>query len=394
MTDKFRAIERNLRGYAPGDVLEEFERHMKAFRERKAGLMPRLRIRESVPVPPSISYRAAVDLWRPELFRTRRERTAKEYCYALTGAEFRPWLDRPVRNIHRSDAAKVVAAIAQRGAERHAEVVAVTIRGLWRFLGHDARRAETGVDPEEMRGLRAPERTLVEDDDESEGLHVPDRKEIGAIMRWLSSADLLERDRLACRLLIYTVQRRRSVALARRADFKACGAAGGVWRIPPAHRKAASRAKRKGNLVGIHLVPLPPSAWTVVEEAMRIAGDSEWLFPAVRSRRADQPATTMSESTLTHIFSDMPTAASPHDMRRAFGTTYRLAAGLRKSDVGLLLDHGKRKSEDESTQKATRDHYAFDGGVDPEVWDLVRGWCDFVDAAAAERQDAEEVMEA
>ena len=64
--------------------------------------------------------------------------------------------------------------------------------------------------------------------------------------------EVLRRDRLAGKLLIYTVQRRRTVALARQADFEPAGDNGGLWKIPALHRKTASVRARRGIDPGAH----------------------------------------------------------------------------------------------------------------------------------------------
>ena len=71
-----------------------------------------------------------------------------------------------VREITRADLAGVLKAIADRGAERQAELVAAALRRYWRWLGSDVMTTKTGVAAGAMDGLRAPERTLVEDDDD------------------------------------------------------------------------------------------------------------------------------------------------------------------------------------------------------------------------------------
>ena len=50
--------------------------------------------------------------------------------------------------------------------------------------------------------------------------------------------------------------------------------------------------------------------------------------------------------------------------------------------MGLVLDHANRK-EDEGAARVTVEHYAFSDDIDPFEWQVMRGWCDFVDACAA-----------
>jgi hypothetical protein len=95
------------------------------------------------------------------------------------------------------------------------------------------------------------------------------------------------RDRLAGTLLVYSVQRRRAVALARRTEFEPASVFGGLWKIPLLHRKTAAMRAHRGLDPGSHVVPLPPSAWAVVKRAMSLARDSEFLLLAAARKRRD-----------------------------------------------------------------------------------------------------------
>lgn len=132
---------------------------------------------------------------------------------------------------------------------------------------------------------------------------------------------------------------------------------GGLWSMPPVQRKTAARSKRRRVTTGSHVVPLPPSAWAVVASAMELAGNSPWLFPAERARRKETPKTAMDPTTLTHVFGEVRAAvkgieASPHDVRRAFGTTYARFARLSDHEIKTILDH----SEGVQAGDVTRTH--------------------------------------
>lgn len=402
VADKFRAIVRAFDGYTPDYIDNEFNAFFKTWRLNRAGVKYVRRTMENRPAPPSISYRAAIEEYGAELRRTRREKTAADYVNSLRRRDFQKLLDRPVRDIKRTEMAGIIAKI-HKSHERQAETVATAVRGMWKFLARDDMRSKTGVDPHEMRDLSTPERSLVEDDDAEASTHVPDRDEIGRLARWfsrpvpqpakdatkrdLAATVVAERDRLASMLVIYTVQRVRAVAHARCVDFEDLKDGTALWRIGPAHRKSASMAARRGHDVGVHIVPLPPSAWAVVKRAMALSDDSPYLFPGARSRRVGSEVTTLHESSLSHFFAEVPGCeASPHDMRRALGTTFRKAAGYTTGDVGLILDHGKR--EDMDGEDITAEFYAF-STVGKKAWAIMREWCDFIDAATAE-QNAEE----
>ncbi len=344
------------------------------------------------PEPAGVLWRDAQAAWRDEVARTRRETTAYTYFMALQVPEFRPLHDRSVDKVTREDVATVLAALAKRGAERQAELSAIAVRKMFAWLSDDAQRIKYRVQRGVMVGLKAPERSLRESEDEddgSEALHVPSAEEIGKMVRWLreSHAGTSERDRLGALLCVYSVQRRRYVARARKSDFEEVEGLGGLWSMPPVHRKTASIKKRRRITVGSHVVPLPPSAWAVVARAIELSGDSPWLFPATRARRKETPATAMHPSTLTHFFGDVRAAldgvgSTPHDVRRAFGTTYAEAADLDDHQVKMILDH----SEGVVSGDVTRTHYSFRDGTHKK-WPLMKGWCAWVDAQAnADRQ--------
>jgi hypothetical protein len=122
-----------------------------------------------------------------------------------------------VSRVTREAVAEAITAISRRGAERQAETSAIAVRGMFKWLGGDAQRARYGVAQDLLRGLRAPERSM-DESDAGGALHVPDGEEIGRIVGWLTTSNAPERNRLAGRLLVYTVQRRRDI----RRDGGAC----------------------------------------------------------------------------------------------------------------------------------------------------------------------------
>ncbi|MGA2493232.1 MAG: integrase family protein [Roseiarcus sp.] len=329
--------------------------------------------------PQSLMFKHAMSSWLDDVKRTRRETTADFYRWALNTAEIKPLHSRLVNSITRLELAEAVAAISKRGAERQAESSTIALRRLFKFLGSDAMQRKTNVEPGIMDSLRAPERSLDESDDGANALKVPSADDVARIMQWLNTGSAPERDRLAGKLLVYSVQRRRAVALARRAEFEPAGEFGGLWKIPPLHRKTAAMRARRGLDPGSHVVPLPPNAWAVVKRAISLARDSEFLFPAMQNRRNASPAATIHPSSLTHLFASIPgNESSPHDMRRAFGTTYAQVARLKLYDIKQILDH----SEGVNSGDVTREHYSFLTG-EHEKWPTIRGWVEWVDTAVA-----------
>jgi len=362
----------------------EWDRFLARKRAAKAGATLDERPDEGLtPHKPSLPFKLLIDPFIVEVARTRRETTADGYRRALQVAEIKPFHMCLVKDISRKDLTGAVKAIADRGAERQAELTAAALRRFWKWLGSDAESPRTSVEPGIMDALRAPERTLVEDggDDGDNAVRIPGADEMARIVRWLrdGASPAIERDRLAGLLIVYSVQRRRAVALARKAEFEPAGEHGGLWKIPALHRKSASVRARRGLDVGAHVVPLPPPAWSVVKRALAIAGDSEWLFPAQRLRRAGGERKSMVPDSLTHLFYEIAgNDCSPHDLRRAFATTYAIEAGLTLLQIKTILDH----SEGVVSGDVTKTHYSFLDGSNAK-WPLMQGWCAWVDKAAA-----------
>lgn len=331
------------------------------------------------PEPAGFLWRDAMTPWAEELYRTLRETTASDYVRAVRVAELRKFHDRRVDSIGLEEVAEAIAAIAKRGKERQAQTSTIAVRNFFSWMGGIAQRTKYRVKPGAMRDLEAPPITLCEEgEDERKVLFVPQGADVARIVRWLRADNAPERDRLAGLLLVYSVQRERYVAKARRSEFQVVDGHC-VWSMPPLHRKTASKRKRRGQSVGQHVIPLPPAAWAVVQRAIEIGSDSEWLFPAKRDRRKGNPATTMSPSNLPHLFGDIPgNPATPHDIRRAFGTTYGKFAKLPLSDIKKVLDH----SEGVPSGDVTAEHYAFLENV-RDKWPMMRGWVDWVDAVSA-----------
>jgi integrase len=322
-----------------------------------------------------------VDEWCGELRRTRRPATVVSYRSAVTIKEFAGFLPRRVADITRADVAEVIAKIHKR-AERQAETSVIAARSLYSFLARDDMVARTGVLSGSLSDLKAPERTLCEDEESDASLHVPDGREIGRLVRALrdTGSKRSERDRLAGLLLVYSCQRRRTVAAARVADFEEIEGKGLLWSIPALHRKTASlKRRRHGGTVGSHLVPLPGPAADVVRRAMEIAGSGvTQLFPPARNRRLSQPSLHMQPETITHMFSDIESVdLSPHDVRRALGTTWAATQTASREEligaVKEILDHAEGVVRD-----VTSEHYMLSRG-DGRKWKTMSSWVDWVE---------------
>ena len=337
------------------------------------------------PEGPCEEWCAARDRWLAHVAARRREATAESYRKSLRIAEMRPFEGRWVSTVTVEEVAEAVEAIHARGAEVQARATTIAVRLFFKWMGSAGQRGRTGVAQFALKDLEAPEmtnRAMKEKASNRSAARVPNAHEIGTIVRVLrdDGSRLSERDRLAGLLALYSVQRRRAVASAERCQFEACGALGGIWRMPPSHRKTAEERTRRGLDVGDHVVPLPPPAWAVVRRAMAIS-ESPYLFPATRERRAGKAVTHMAPDTVTHAFGQVPgNACSPHDMRRGFATTYAKEAGVNEKATATILDHNEGVEA-----SVTNRHYRLFLDGEHEKWPLMNGWAAFIERCAGLR---------
>jgi hypothetical protein len=154
---------------------------------------------------------------------------------------------------------------------------------------------------------------------------------------------------------------------------------GGLWSIPPARRKSGTSRRGKTHN---HVIPLPPPAWRVVQRAIEIAEakGSVWLFPGFRPKKKGGEVTHMNKSVLTRALLLMPgVVASPHDVRRSFGTIGEAVLGLKRSDTKAILDH----NEGEKSGDVTRAHYSLHDGRHFK-WPITETWVSEVEAQVAD----------
>ena len=307
--------------------------------------------------------------------RTKSSTTHADYRQILQSKDLVHLDGLQVSTISRIDLAEIVADIHGSGRETHADHVARVLRPFWKWLGLDAQAKRSGVQPDIMTSLRAPERSRVDDDDEEHGTYVPSLAEMGRAIALARNPAIATGIGCAVELLVWTVQRRRAIAEARIDDFIPIGGGEGLWRVPPASRKGRKRnGKRKRPLV----VPLPAPVWACVKRALKARGQApgDYLFPAAGK------SGHMHVSTLTHMIGYLPGIdASGHDMRRGFATHGEAMLGLLRSDTKSILDH---EDEAVSTRELTHRtatgatdmtgvHYSLHDGTH-RTWPIMRAW--------------------
>lgn len=313
-----------------------------------------------------------------ETKRTKSRSTHVDYRQILQSQDLKHLDDRQLHSITRPEIAEILKAIHQSGRETHSDHVLRVVRPMWNWLGGDAQVNKSSVTPGLLVGMQAPPRSRVDDDDDADehGTYVPSLHEMAGAILCARSGVYSGTIAGALQLLVWTVQRRRAIVEARLTDFIP-GADGktGLWSVPAASRKGRKKnGKRKRPLV----IPLPESVWSCVVQAAMARGetDSPWLFPG------DSESGHMSESTLTHYLSYLPgIKASPHDMRRGFGTHGEALLGFMRQDTRLLFDHEEepfrvrelthRSAAPSSTM--TGIHYSLHDGTH-RTWPMMNAW--------------------
>ncbi|CAO4141433.1 Integrase DNA-binding domain-containing protein [Methylorubrum thiocyanatum] len=268
-----------------------------------------------------------------------REATVRNYLGVVGGPAMRALDARYVSRIEAPDVAAVVESLVTQGKRSTAKDVVRVTRRFWDWMADPAQVRRSGAKAGAMAGLRAPKLGNVK-----ARRHFPLVPEIAHMLAVAQHGVLSDSVGMAIELLCYTAQRRLSVVKARVDEFEPWPARPewGLWW--QGHRKIARGAPTAEEpRRGAHVLPLPPHVWWRVRAYLRrtaAGGRSEWMFPAMRPRRAGAPVGHMAEDTLTHAVAAMPgRRASPHDVRRAFATVLQRDHGIGAAAVGMVLDH-------------------------------------------------------
>ena len=159
--------------------------------------------------------------------------------------------------------------------------------------------------------------------------------EIRIVWNVLESAPISRKLQLALKLLLLTAQRRGALAHAQWAHFDISNA---LWTIPPELRKSS---RRRAPPAQPHLVPLSPSALTVLLELHGITGKGRWVLPG--QRRKLRPDTPIDAAAISHAVRNCQKYFgipkwTPHDLRRT-AITGMIALGIERTHVKKAVDH-------------------------------------------------------
>jgi hypothetical protein len=308
---------------------------------------------------------------------TKKSRTFEDYKSVLGTPELERFKGRPLASITLKEMSKAIGDIHARGVQRHAEHVASVVRPMWKWCGHLNNQDDSGLDsPRVMQDLQAPERTKAA---VKKKKYVPPFHELGRMLVIARAGVFHPVIAAGMELLLLTSQRVNAVVTAEKSHFVGVGDyTEGLWRMPPAHRKTAEKRGDEAD----HVVPLPPSAWRVVERMMDLHDDGDenpFLFRGQRPRRAGQSIGSIASSGVQHGMMYSPgITMTPHDVRRGFTKTAGARFKWTLEKCKTILDHNEGRASDDVTVL----NYLWDGTH--EKWPMMREWCDALEEAAAD----------
>ncbi|MBL3529609.1 MAG: tyrosine-type recombinase/integrase [gamma proteobacterium endosymbiont of Lamellibrachia anaximandri] len=252
---------------------------------------------------------------------------------------------RPVTEITPADVLMTIRKIESRGALDVAKRQRARVPEIYRYAIQTGRAA---INPAaDLVGVIKSERVN----------HRPalGRENLGPFLRELDQFEQIkEVTRLALRLLILTFVRPGELRGGRwsEIDFERK-----EWRIP------AERMKMRAE----HIVPLSSQAEAILEQLKPLVGNSDYLFPSDRSRRAP-----MSENALSYVMKrmDYQGKATPHGFR-ATASTILNETGFKPDVIERQLAHIERNKVRAAYNRA---EYLQDRRK------MMDWWGDFIDA--------------
>jgi integrase len=213
---------------------------------------------------------------------------------------------------------------------------------------------------------------------------IPTIDTLAQLPSMLASDRVLPSIRIATRLAEFSAQRRTTVLSAeqdelieRLLDFD-LPRGWGVWSIPSWKMKTDRP----------HNIPLPPTVWSLVQEARKLAGNSKWLFPQLRERR---PGAGMkghlSEKVINDALQRVGLSFGPHDFRRIFAKYGRMrnnnGPALSLAQIRLITHPAEFAPGDESLMGS----YALDEFLEEKI-EIMQHWCEWLDRLAKDNLSA------
>jgi len=251
------------------------------------------------------------------------------------------WGDRKAKDIRRADVIDLLEGIADRGAGILANRTLAVIRKMYNW---------------------AIEREIVENNPcymvkrlakENRRERVLSESEIKKFWNNIKATNITELIQVALKLILVTAQRKGEIINSEKSEFDLKQK---WWTIPGGRTKNGLS----------HRVPLSPFAIKLVKQAIKLSGDSKFLFP---SPRDDKPilesAVDMAIRRNRDIFKI--DHFTPHDLRRS-AASHITSQGITRLVVSKILNHA------ESGVTAVYDRYSYDR----EKQKAMRIWNDYL----------------
>jgi|NGEPerStandDraft_6_1074524.scaffolds.fasta_scaffold11029_1 integrase len=329
-----------------------------------------------------------------------REETVKGYARAMSAFQVGDLNKKFLTEITAGDIRAVRSAIEQRGNKRQAALTIQAIKSAFEWSSEDDQKSRSGISPEtnpaaevstkrrhkkrtKADAIAAAGKVKFDADGElvfDDGT-VPTRKDLGLlVLLLLDSSKLPLLKRAVLLLLLFTVQRRYSVACAlHQAVITFETSEYSIWVMDGGTTKAGLP----------HILPFTRTAGDVIEEwkATSSAGD-DWLFPSIPTRVKPKATGHLNVRTLNDWLEAAWKQAgasrvyAPHKIRKAFDT-YLSRSGVSRADRKLILHHHEGRDGD-----VTEEHYNFDPRLDEKLHAIGK-WNEFLRSCADEAKQAE-----
>lgn len=289
-----------------------------------------------------------------DLFLDKHPRPAALWtleCKRIFNKDVRPLIGRiKLPDLNRGHVRQVIEAVRDRGAT-------VTVNRTLAAL----RRAFSWAVSKDLLGIN-PALNMATDIQETNKDRALTADEIKAFWSGLDNAAMGERLRLVLKIILTTGQRPGEVCGARKDELNL---AKREWLIP------AKRAKNRQ----AHSVPLSTLAVQLFEQAVKLSGDSDFVFPSrLRNGKALGLTAALQAHALSHAMrNDLKklglenNPATPHDLRRT-AATHMARLGILDRTVGRVLNHGTELRRTITSRVYIHHDYAVEKRQALEAW--------------------------
>jgi len=277
-------------------------------------------------------------------------------CKRIFKKDARPLIGRiKLPDLNRGHVRQVIEAVRDRGATTTVNRTLAAVRRAFSWgVSEDLLAINPALNMATGIGETNKDRTLAID-------------EIKTFWAELGTAPMGARSRLALRLVLATGQRPCEVCSTRKTDLDLTGLR---WTI------IAKRAKNRQ----VHLVPLSTLAVELFEEAIKISGESEFVFPS-RPRKGKNLGLTVAQKShsLCHAMLGAlislgleKNPATPQDLRRT-AATHMARLGVTDRIVGKVLNHGVESRRTITSQVYIHYDYANEKRQALDTWAMELG---------------------